>query len=134
MKFIKGTLKGLCIVHLLFWIGLLIWSIIEAISFTGTGKEPLETAMDQGATIVLAFACGVGAVTAGMLALSVFRFFRSERTKLRTIILCTCAANNILMYLSIYFIFFVNQDSSILFPLVWLICSAVCGVLLFADS
>lgn len=134
MKIAKYTVKGLTLIHILLWIVFLIWGIIEACSYTDTGKSGLERAMEQGSIIVPVITAGIGAVTAGMLALSVFRFLRPGRTKLRTAALVTCIADNVLLYLTLYLVYCVNRDIAILFPFLWLICSIVCGMLLFADS
>ena len=134
MKFVKSAVKVLSLIHIVLWIVLLIRGIIDASLYTGAGKEPLEYALERGSLTILVIACGIGAITAGMLALSVFRFLRPGRTKLRTITLGACIMDNVLLYLSVYFVFFINQDIAIIFPLLWLVCSILCCVLLSVDS
>ncbi len=130
----KKALKGISVIHVVFWIGLLLWCIIDTGSCTDTVEEPLGYFLEQGIHVVVAIATGAGAATAGMLSVSVFRFFRPGCTKLRSAVLATCVLDNILLYASVYFVFFVNRGNTIIFPCLWLICSIICGVLLFADS
>ena len=134
MKIAKNIIKILSLAHIVFWLVLLIISVVEMCTYTGAGEEPLGLAMERGIRTALVFATGTGAVVAGMLSLSVFRFLRPGRTRFRTVELGACVLDNLLLYTSAYFVFFVNSDAGLIVLLAWLLCTIVCGVLLAVDS
>ena len=137
MKVFKRIIKAISVAHIAIWLGLLILAIAEYALYTGAGEEPLGIAMETGIRGLFVVVMGVGVTSAGMLLLSVFRFCAVEknvRDRLKTVTLVACVTDNILLYLSVYFLFWVNRDYVLVFPLAWLICTIICVFLLAIDS
>ena len=135
MRIVKNLVKVFSILHIVFWLVLLIGGVIELSLYDSTGKESFEIFLDQGFLAVLIVGSGFGAACASMLAVSIFRFFKNTTDPFKRITLAACTLSNLLIYLSAYALFVVNKDGiSLYYMAAWLISSIICLLLLAIDS
>ena len=133
MQITKTIIKWLSVIHIVFWVVLMIWVIADYGQITAQEEEPLGQYMAQGIAKVIAFITLLGAVSAGMLSRSLFHFLRPARKQLSVVNLIICLINVLLLYLSVYFVFFAGSDAGLPILLAWIASMLVCIVFQFID-
>ncbi len=132
MKVFKNILKILTVVHTVLWIAALVVVIIESISYTGVGEEPLGSALSMGIYLIGFVFASLGILSSGTLSLSLFQFLKfpkGSRQALHIGTLIACIVDNLLLYLSVYLLFIINKDWIWPVLLCWVVLTFVCVVL-----
>lgn len=132
MKTSKNIIKTLSVMHIFLWVTALVLVIVEGASYDGTGEEPLGYVLSIGIYLIGFVFASLGILSSSMLSLSLFQFLKvskGSRQLLHIGTLIACIADNLLLYLSFYLLFFVNRDWIWPFLLCWVVLTFVCVIL-----
>ena len=123
--------------HNVLWFVLFIMSIVDRVTYIAPeDAEPFDAFMSEGIYNVLILVTFMGLVTSALLSLSLIwgrKVSNSESRNLYRIqksALIVAGIDNLLFYLSVVLLFWINKDEVIFVFLMWFICFIVCVVLL----
>ena len=129
----KRVLTVASVVHLIFWIIVMLVSVVQRFTYRAPEKEPLDFFLSRGVYNVFILVAAVGIVNATVLFFSlraVSRCPNGEHRRKRSAALWLSVAATVLFYLSAVLIFLVRSDAVVVVPIVWLLCELCCSVLL----